>query len=227
MKVRHLVFAVVLLASVSHLGKAADEAQRLESVKRLFQQQRWEEILREAQGTVDQSADFDYYVGMALSRLERWNEARVAFSQGAKKAPRDVRFLVERAGAEYKLSDFRTAKCDLRQALRLDAQDPYVAEFLGTIYLLEANLEAALKYWNHVEKPRLTAVEAVPSPKTEKRLFDRAITFSPPGVLERKSFLRTNALLENLDVFSAMANGALSGSGRGKRRRLQSDDSLE
>ena len=201
MKVRHLVFAVVLLASVSHLGKAADEAQRLESVKRLFQQQRWEEILREAQGTVDQSADFDYYVGMALSRLERWNEARVAFSQGAKKAPRDVRFLVERAGAEYKLSDFRTAKCDLRQALRLDAQDPYVAEFLGTIYLLEANLEAALKYWNHVEKPRLTAVEAVPSPKTEKRLFDRAITFSPPGVLERKSFLRTNALLENLDVF--------------------------
>ncbi|HEX9233380.1 MAG TPA: hypothetical protein VF863_03105 [Candidatus Acidoferrum sp.] len=201
MKVRHLVFAVVLLASVSHLGKAADEAQRLESVKRLYQQQRWEEVLREAQGTVDQSADFDYYVGMALSRLERWNEAHVAFSQGAKKAPRDVRFLVERAGAEYKLSDFRTAKCDLRQALRLDAQDPYVAEFLGTIYLLEANLEAALKYWNHVEKPRLTAVEAVPSPKTEKRLFDRAITFSPPGVLERKSFLRTNALLENLDVF--------------------------
>jgi len=200
-KVRHLVFAVVLLASVSHLGKAADEAQRLESVKRLYQQQRWEEVLREAQGTVDQSADFDYYVGMALSRLERWNEAHVAFSQGAKKAPRDVRFLVERAGAEYKLSDFRTAKCDLRQALRLDAQDPYVAEFLGTIYLLEANLEAALKYWNHVEKPRLTAVEAVPSPKTEKRLFDRAITFSPPGVLERKSFLRTNALLENLDVF--------------------------
>ena len=201
MKVRHLVFAVVLLASVSHLGKAADEAQRLESVKRLYQQQRWEEVLREAQGTVDQSADFDYYVGMALSRLERWNEARVAFSQGAKKAPRDVRFLVERAGAEYKLNDFRAAKCDLRQALRLDAQDPYVAEFLGTIYLLEANLEAALKYWNHVEKPRLTAVEAVPSPKTEKRLFDRAITFSPPGVLERKSFLRTNALLENLDVF--------------------------
>jgi len=200
-KVRHLVFAVVLLANASHLGKAADEAQRLESIKRLYQQQRWEEVLREAQGTVGQSADFDYYVGMALSRLERWNEARVAFSQGAKKAPRDVRFLVERAGAEYKLSDFRTAKCDLRQALRLDAQDPYVAEFLGTIYLLEANLEAALKYWNHVEKPRLTAVEAVPSPKTEKRLFDRAITFSPPGVLERKSFLRTNALLENLDVF--------------------------
>src|SRR5204863_2565867 len=44
-------------------------------------------------------------------------------------------------------------------------------------------------------------VEAVPSAKTEKRLFDRAVTFSPPGVLARDSFLTTNALLENLEVF--------------------------
>jgi hypothetical protein len=200
-KARHLVFALVLLACVFDQGRAADEAQRLESIKKLYEQRKWEELLREARGPTDQSSDFDYYVGMALSRLERWSEARVAFSQGAKKAPRDVRFLVERAGAEYKLNDFRAAKCDLRQALRLDSQDSYVAEFLGTIYLLEGNLEAALKYWNNVDKPRLAAVEAVPSAKTEKRLFDRAVTFSPPGVLERKSFLKTNALLENLEVF--------------------------
>lgn len=201
MKVRHLVFAVVLLASASHRGKAADEAERLGSVKKLYEQQKWEEVLREARGAADQSVDFDYYLGMALSRLERWSEARVAFSQGARKAPRDMRFLVERAGAEYKLDDFRPAKRDLRRALRLDPQDSYVAEFLGTIYLLEGNLEAALKYWNHLDKPRLAAVEAVPSPKTEKWLFDRAVTFSPPGVLESTSFLKTNALLENLEVF--------------------------
>src|SRR5207253_552973 len=143
-KARHLLFAVVLLACVFDQGKAADEVQRLASVKKLYEQQKWEEVLREARGTADQSSDFDYYVGMALSRLERWSEARVAFSQGAKKAPRDVRFLVERAGAEYKLSDFRAAKCDLRQALRLDSQDSYVAEFLGTIYLLERN---SLRLW--------------------------------------------------------------------------------
>jgi hypothetical protein len=200
-KARHLVFAVVLLACVVDQGKAGDEAQRLESVKKLYEQQKWEEVLREALSSADQPSDFDYYAGMVLARLERWSEARVAFSQGAKKAPRDVRFLVERAGAEYKLNDFRAAKCDLRKALRLHSQDSYVAEFLGTIYLLEGNLEAALKYWNHVDKPRLAAVEALPSAKTEKRLFDRAVAFSPPGVLERESFLKTNALLENLEVF--------------------------
>jgi tetratricopeptide (TPR) repeat protein len=199
--VRQFVFAVMLLVSVSHRVKAADEAQRLEFVKKLYQQQKWQEVLRQARGSAEQSADFDYYAGMALSRLERWSEARVVFSNGARKAPHDARFLVERAGAEYKLNDFRAAKRDLRAALHLQARDSYVPEFLGTIYLLEGNLEAALKYWNGLEKPRLETVELAPSPKTKKRLLDRAVTFSPPGVLERKLFLQTNALLENLEVF--------------------------
>ena len=62
----------------------------------------------------------------------------------------------------------RPGKClirsvrDLRGALRLAPDDSYIPEFLGTIYLLEGNLEAALKYWNRLEKPRLTAVEVAP-----------------------------------------------------------------
>ena len=48
MIVRKFVFAVVLLVSVSHRVKAADEAQRLEFVKKLYEQQKWEEVLREA-----------------------------------------------------------------------------------------------------------------------------------------------------------------------------------
>ena len=181
--------------------RAADEAQRLQSVKKLYEQKKWTEALREAQGPAEQSADFDYYAGMALSRLERWREAREAFSNGARKTPNDARFLTERAGAEYTLDDFRAAKQDLLRALRLDPRDSYVPGFLGTIYLLEGNLEAALKYWNMLEKPRLASQQAVPSPKIKNRLLDRSVTFSPPGILQRESFLKTNALLENLEVF--------------------------
>ena len=39
------------------------------------------------------------------------------------------------------------------------------------------------------------------APKTKKRLLDHAIAFSPPGILDRESLLKTNALLENLEVF--------------------------
>ena len=200
-KVRNYLFQIMLLLGVALGASAADDAQRLRSVKTLYEEKKWEEVLRDAQGPPQQSPDFDYYAGMALSHLDRWTEARDVFSDGVRKAPRDVRFLTERAGAEYRLNDFSAAKRDLRRSMRLDPSDPYVVEFLGTIYLLEGNLEAALKYWNLLNKPRLEAVEAIPAPKTRKLLLDRAILFSAPAVLNIDLFLKTNALLENLETF--------------------------
>lgn len=179
----------------------AGASKRLERVQALYSGQKWDEAAREAQGPPDQAPDFDYYAGMSLARLARWNEAREAFSRGARKAPRDARFLTERAGAEYKLNDFRAAKRDLQKALRLARHDSYTLEFLGTIYLLEGNLEAALRYWNRIEKPKLASVEVSPPAKTNTTLLDRAVAFSPPTVFERGAMLKTEALLENLDVF--------------------------
>jgi hypothetical protein len=200
-KTRIPVFKILTLLVFAFGAQAADDDERLRSVKKLYQQENWAEVAREAQGPAQQPADLDYYAGMALSHLDRWREARDAFSNGAHKAPGDARFLTERAGAEYKLNDFSAAKRDLRRSMRLNSPDPYAAEFLGTIYLLEGNLEAALKYWNLVNKPRLATVEAIPSPKTRKRLLDRALQFSAPAVLDSDSFLKTDALLANLQVF--------------------------
>ena len=201
MKTRISVFKILPLLVFASGLQATDEAERLRTVKNLYQQKDWAEVAREAQGPAEQPADFDYYAGMALSHLDRWREARDAFSNGIRKAPGDARFLTERAGAEYKLNDFSAAKRDLRRSMRLEPSDAYVAEFLGTIYLLEGNLEAALKCWNLVDKPRLAAIEAIPPPKTRKRLLDRAIQFSAPAVLNADAFLKTDALLENLQVF--------------------------
>src|SRR5262245_6462192 len=193
--------AVLVLVSFAYPCAAADDVERLERVKRLYSEQKWEEAAREARGPAEQPAELDYYAGMALARLERWKEAEQAFSAGARKAPTDARFLTERAGAEYKLNDFRAAKKDLRGALRLAPDDSYVPEFLGTIYLLEGNLEAALKYWNRLEKPRLTAVEVSPPARMEKILLDHAVLFAPPQTMQRDALLKTDALLENLGVF--------------------------
>src|SRR5260221_11391317 len=145
-----ILFALILLPGLVCRIEGADEEQRLQSVRKLYEQKEWEKVLREARGPAEQSADFDYYAGMAWSRLQRWAEAREAFSIGARKMPRDARVLVERAGAEYKLGTFGTAKRDLRRSLQLNPDDPYTAEFLGTIYQLEGNVDAPRKYFNWV-----------------------------------------------------------------------------
>lgn len=179
----------------------ADDSQRVEKARKLYEAKLWEQAAREAQGAADQSPELDYIAGMALSHLQRWTEARDAFTAGHRKAPRDRRFLTERAGAEYRLGDFKQAKEDLRDALRIDPQNSYARDFLGTLYLLEENPEAALKYWNSLGKPRLAVVRFDPEPKLPKQLSERAVTFSAPAVLSRSEFLETDARLRNLEVF--------------------------
>lgn len=201
-------FALLLSLPAQAAAPArADEAQRLDAVRRLYDAKEWEQAASLARGPEDQPAELDYLAGMSLGHLKRWKEARDAFSVGHRKLPQDMRFLTERAGAEYRLNDFRRAKSDLAAVLRSNPGDSYVREFLGTIYLLEENVEAALKYWNPISKPRLSGVTLEPPPALDKAIQERAVAFSAPRVLKRDEFLETNARLENLQIFPSWRLG--------------------
>ncbi|HZE80311.1 MAG TPA: tetratricopeptide repeat protein, partial [Candidatus Polarisedimenticolia bacterium] len=117
------------------------------AAKQLFEQERWHELVQLLQQAPRNSADLDYYYGVALAHLQRWEEASRALSAGQRLAPNDKRFPIELAGVAFKQKNYGEAKRDLHRALRLDPKDAYANEFLATIYFLEGNLEAALKYW--------------------------------------------------------------------------------
>src|SRR5215469_3002559 len=155
-----LLFFAWFLFSISCYGQ--DQA-RLAAAQGAFDAGRWDEAARLTGGPADQSPELDFLRGLAFARLEKWDEAKLALEAGERKSPRDSRFPVELAGVAYKQNDFRSAKKDLQTALRLSPNEAYANEFLATIYFLEGNLEAALKYWNRVEKPRLRSVAFVPS----------------------------------------------------------------
>src|SRR5260370_31986134 len=72
------------------------------------------------------------------------------------------------------------------------------------MYLLEGNLEAALKYWSRVGKPKLEDLTFDPQPKLNPLLLDRAFTFSRGSEWRRDQFLTTQARLESLDLFPHM-----------------------
>jgi hypothetical protein len=202
-------FVILILVAVLALGlpafaqeHASDEAP-LSAARTAFDAGRWEETAKLAQGPADQPPDLDLLAGLALARLEKWDEAKAAFEAGARKAPRDPRFLVELAGVAYKQKDFRTAKDKLHAALGLNSQDSYSREFLAAIYFLEGNLEAALQYWNPLDKPRLRSVVFAPSLRLKESLRNRAVAFNAPQVLTSDALLATQARLDNLSVFSS------------------------
>jgi hypothetical protein len=177
------------------------EAARLAAAQKAFDAGQYEDAARLAHPSGNQSADLDFLAGLSLAKLQRWNDARAAFASGHRAAPREARFLVELAGVDYKRKDMNAAKRELRAALKLDPRDAYTREFLGTLYFLDGNLEAALKYWNTIEKPRLRSVSVQPRPKLDPPLLQNAIGFNAPQVLTNDALLGAEARLDNLGVY--------------------------
>ena len=177
-------------------------ASLLPTVKRLYAEKHWDEIARLVPvSSPDQPAELDYYRGMALARLERWKEAKEAFESGRRKQPRDKRFPTELAGVAFKQKNFTEATAELRRALRLDPRDRYAIDFLATVYFLEGNLEAALDYWNRIEKPQIENVKIDPRPRVDPILLDSAFTFSPASILDLADLRTTEARIDGLGIF--------------------------
>lgn len=188
-------------ASAVQAQDSAADSSRLTAAEAAIAKAQWEEAAKLARGPSNQSADLDFVEGLALARLERWSEAQAALEAGLRKSPRDSRFLVELAGVAYKQKSFSAAQRDLRAALRITPKDDYARDFLGTIYFLEGNLEAALQYWNGVGKPRLHHVALEPTPKLRPRLLQSAVDFNAPQILSADALATTEARLDNLGVF--------------------------
>lgn len=199
-----LISAVLLiLAAPAFAQDHPSDVARMAAAQSAFDAAHWEEAARLARGPANQPPELDLLNGLALARLEKWDEASLAFEAGARKSPRDSRFPVELAGVAYKHKDIRTAKRHLHRALFLNPQDGYAHEFLATIFFIEGNLEAALKYWNPEGKPQLRNVAFAPPLHLKEPLRTRALAFNAPQVLTGDALLTTEARLDALEVFSS------------------------
>ena len=163
--------------------------------------QRWSEIVRLLGHTAPRTAQMNYDYGMALAHLGRWADARSALKQGWRLAPQDARFPVELAGVAFKQKRNGRAEKLLRQALRLIPHDTYANDFLATLYFLDNNLEAALKYWNRIGKPQIAAIVYDPQPRVSPGLLDHALTFAPASTMLLPQYLATASRLRGLGIF--------------------------
>jgi tetratricopeptide (TPR) repeat protein len=197
-----LLFLLLAIPWPGFAQESSPDDARLAAAQKAFDSGQWEDAAKLSQGPQGQPAELDFLRGLALARKQQWNESRQAFETGHLKSPSDPRFLVELAGVDYKQSDFAAAKRNLSAALRVGSHDSYTLDFLGTIYFLQGNIEAALKYWNAIDKPRLRKVSVQPAPSLDETLLQKAITFNAPQVLTGDALLSTHARLENLGVFS-------------------------
>lgn len=200
--------AVWVLLACCYLGSYAQSAPAtpdlIERIRQLSARAQWQDVVTLAQTSAASnfhSADLDYYYGMALARLGRWDEAAKAFQSGRRRDPRDARFPVELAGIAFKQKNYSRATTELRRALKLNPSDSYANEFLATVYFLQGNLEAALKYWNRIGKPQIENVLTDPKPRVDPVLLDRVLAFAPASTLRLAELVTTEKRIGALGIF--------------------------
>ena len=202
------VFALAVLSLASLLMRAepllaqAPSEDRIARIKTLFDEQRWAEVVDAVGAVSADSADLNYYYGSAAAQLGQWERARAAFLAGIRVAPADARFPVELGGVAYREGRYDEAADWLHRGLRLAPGDSYANNFLATIYFLNGNLEAALRYWNRIGQPRIESIRPGML-RVKPELLDRAFAFAPAEVLRLPDLLTTETRLDGLGIFAS------------------------
>jgi len=196
-----LLFALFLGAGHASSQATTPASSGSQKIKALYDAGQWSDIVRLVPESSAEPADLELYRGLALAQLGQYALAERALKAGYLGHPKDARFLTELAGIAYRDKRFSIAKLELRHALAINPKDDYSNNFLASIYFLEGNLEAALKYWNRVGKPKLRDLEYDPIPNLDPLILDQAFRFSPDMVWTRNRFLTTKAELASLDLF--------------------------
>ena len=194
-------FLLTLLCCRQFLAAQVEFSVRAQLADRLVAQHQWQAVADLLGPVRERSADEDYNYGTALARLDRWDDAERAFDAGARLAPHDPRFPIELAGIAFTRRHYPEAAKLLRRAVRLSPQDKYANDFLGTVYFLEGNTEASLKYWNRIGKPEVVEVRTEPVPHVAPSLLDRAFAFSQAEALELPQWIDSQERIRGLGVF--------------------------
>ena len=195
------LLATPVVSNAQTSGAGHDSA--LAQIEQLFEQQHWPEVVRTVEALSFRNADVDYYYGSAFAQLGRWQEARGAFLHGRELQPRDKRFPIELGGVAYKQNRYREAAAWLRDGLQIDPNDSYASDFLATIYFVQGNLEAALKYWNRINKPFIEEIHTGRELKISPALLDHSFAFAPLDVLRQTDLLTSDRRLQGLGIFTS------------------------
>jgi tetratricopeptide (TPR) repeat protein len=167
----------------------------------LVAHQQWNALVTLLQPIDPRTAEIDFYLGIAYAHLGRVADARATLEAGRRLAPADPRFPTELAGIAFEQKDYSETIHRLHQALHLAPGDDYSNNFLGTVYFVQGNLEASLKYWNRAGKPQIAEVREEPALRISPALLDHAFAFSPAAKLTLREFDDTGTRIDGLGIF--------------------------
>jgi tetratricopeptide (TPR) repeat protein len=139
---------------------------------------------------------------VSLAKANQLEEAENVLLEGRRTFPHDPRLPIELAGIAWRRKSPARAKTFLRQGLSLDPSNAYANEFLGSVYLLDGNVYAALEYFNRLRRPVIAGVAFNPPAPLHPALRERLSAVSSGQLLTPARLSETEHNLRRLRIFS-------------------------
>jgi len=175
-----------LLGCISFSALAVRRRTSLSQLSTAVAEQRWQEIVQRVEGCPRHRLN-SIITTEVLCAAGKLGCRPTGVPQGTAPQPSDKRF----PSSWPELTQTKTlpeAAGWAPRALRLDPNDAYVNDFLGSVYFLQGNLDATLKHWNRVGKPQIENMRLGPQRESTRCCW---IVLSP--------FLRIRVALPTLD----------------------------
>ncbi len=200
--IRTVMLWVLVLGLPSALAQDRQQ-EDLASLYGLRDQGAWQQLLDATSSLPHPDSEHRFLHGLALAQLGRLPEAEAELTKAAEQAgAKAAEILVELAGVQFKEQKWDESTKNLHRAISLGETDPYVFDFLGSLYYLDGNIEAAVKYWNRAGKPNIQELKVEPDGTLNPILLDRVLAVSPSSALDLRSLRLTDLRLEMLGVFA-------------------------
>lgn len=103
---------------------------------------------------------------------------------------------LEAASSSFRQGDYVRSKTYAERAEKTAPLDSTTNDLLATLYMLDGNVEAALKHWNRIGQPVIRDVRIDPAPAIDPVLIDHAIAFSSGTVMTVHDLLLTQRRLD-------------------------------
>ena len=198
----HLVLVGLVLGLPAGFAQQNQQA----SVQDLYQLRdrgAWQQLLDATSSVQEPDSEHRFLRGLALAHLGHLSEAEAELQKAAEQAgQKSGEILVELAGVQFKEKKLSDSTRNLQRAISVGQTDPYAFDFLASLYYLQGNVEAAVKYWNRVGKPSIQQLKVEPDGTLNPLLLDRALAVSPSSALDLRALRLTDLRLDQLDVFA-------------------------
>jgi tetratricopeptide (TPR) repeat protein len=105
------------------------------------------------------------------------------------------------ASTAFRSGDYPLAMRFAKRAVQQDPTSATANELLATLYFLQNNVEAALKYWNRVDQPRLHDIRIESGLHSDPVLFERSMPLSRGSVIRLEDYRLARKRLDAADAF--------------------------